>query len=76
MCGEYPIKNYRGLSPNYRGRRWAHVHLIKGSANHSIILHYKACKWAYLYILISKASTNKKYKKKMHIEARKTIFLK
>ena len=33
----YPIKNYRGLSPNYRGERWAYVHLIRGAANHPII---------------------------------------
>ena len=28
----YPIKNYRGLSPNYRGERWAYVHLMRGAA--------------------------------------------
>ena len=31
------IKNYRGLSPNYRRERWTYVHLIRRSANHSII---------------------------------------
>ena len=63
----YPIKNYRG-------KRWAHVHLIRGAANHPIIVHYEACKFAYLCILISEASTRKKYKEIMPIEARKTIF--
>ena len=33
----YPIKNYRRLSPNYRGERWAYVHFIGGAANYSII---------------------------------------
>ena len=33
----YPIKNYRGLSPNYRGQRWAFVHFIGGAANYPII---------------------------------------
>ena len=33
----YPIKNYRGLSPNYRGKRWAYVHFIGGAANYPII---------------------------------------
>ena len=33
----YPIKNYRGLSPNYRGQRWAYVHFIGGAANYPII---------------------------------------
>ena len=38
----YSIKNYRGLSPNYRGKRWAYIHHIRGSGsvNHPIILHY------------------------------------
>ena len=45
----YPIKNYRGLSPNYRRKRWAYVHFIRGAANHPIFLHYEACKCAYLY---------------------------
>ena len=36
----------------------------------------EACKYAYLWILIREASTNKKYEQIMHIEARKTIFLK
>ena len=39
------------------------------------ILHYEACKCAYLYILISEAPTNKIYEEKISIEARKTIFL-
>ena len=34
---EYPIKNYRGLSPNYRGEWWAYVHFIGGAANYPII---------------------------------------
>ena len=72
----YPIKNYRGISPNYRGKRWAYVHLIRGSANHPINVHYEECKCAYLSILISEASTNKNYEEKMHREARKAIFLK
>ena len=33
----YPIKNYRGLSPNYRGKRWVYVHFIRGAANPPII---------------------------------------
>ena len=33
----YPIKNYRGLSPNYREKRWAYVHFIGGAANYPII---------------------------------------
>ena len=33
----YPIKNYRGLSPHYREKRWAYVYLIRGAANPSII---------------------------------------
>ena len=32
----YPIKNYRGLSPHDRGKRWAYVHLIRGATNHPI----------------------------------------
>ena len=78
----YPIKNYRGLSPNYREERWAHVCFIRGAANHPIIylrstfdLHHEACKSVYLRILISEAYTNKKYEEKMHIETRKIIFL-
>ena len=39
----YPIKNYRGLNPNYMGKRWAYVHFIRGAANYPIILHYEAC---------------------------------
>ena len=27
----YPIKNYRGLSPNYRGKRWAYAQSYKRS---------------------------------------------
>ena len=46
----YPIKNYRGLSPNNRGKRWAYVPFIRGAANHPIILHYEACKCSYLCI--------------------------
>ena len=72
----YPIKNYRGQSPNYRRKRWVYVHLIRGAANHPIIVHYEACKGAYLCILISEESTNKEYEEKMHIDARKIIFLK
>ena len=78
----YPIKNYRGLSPNNRRKRRAYVHLIRGAANYPIIylrptfgLHHKACKCVYLHILISEAPRNKKYEKKMYIEASKTIFL-
>ena len=78
----YPIKNYRGLSPNYRGERWAYVHFIGGAANYPIIypepplgLHHEACKCVYLRILISEASTNIKYEEKMHIEVSETIFL-
>ena len=56
----YPIKNYRWLSPNYRAKRWAYVHLIRGLANHPFNVHYKACKCAYLCILISEASMHKK----------------
>ena len=77
-----PIKNYRGLSPNYREERWAYVHLMRGAANHPIIylrstfgLHHEANKCAYLRILISEAPTNKKYEWKMHIEVSKTDFL-
>ena len=33
----YPIKNYRGLSLNNRGERWAYVHFIVGAANYPII---------------------------------------
>ena len=33
----YPIKNYRGLGPNYRGKRWAYVHFKGGAADHPII---------------------------------------
>ena len=33
----YPIKNYRGLSPIYRGKQWAYVHFIRGAANHPVI---------------------------------------
>ena len=46
---DYPMKNYRGLSPNYRGKRWAYVHRIKRTANPPIIylqptfgLHHEA----------------------------------
>ena len=84
MCHRLnPIKNYRGLSPNYRGQRWAYVHFIGGAANYPIIypyptfgLHHEACKCVYLRILISKSSTYKKYEEKMHIEGSVTIFLK
>ena len=38
-------------------------------------LHHEACKYVYLLILISETPTNRKYEKKMHIEVRKTIFL-
>ena len=34
---QYPIKNYRGLSPTYRGKRWAYVHFIGDAANYPII---------------------------------------
>ena len=34
---EYPIKNYRRLSPNYRGKRWAYVLFIRGAANPPVI---------------------------------------
>ena len=44
----YPIKNYRGLSPSYSEKRWAYVHLIRGAAHYPIILSYEACKYAYL----------------------------
>ena len=78
----YPIKNYRGLSPNYRGERWAYVDFIGESAKHPVNylrptfgLHHKACMCVYLLILISDEPTNKKYEVKMHIEASKTIFL-
>ena len=78
----YPIKNYRGLSPNYRGERWAYVHLIRGAANHPIIylsahLQYtpRKLKICFLRILRSEAPTNKKYEEKRHIEASKTILL-
>ena len=77
-----PIKNYRELSLNYRGERWAYVHFIGGAANYILIypqptfgLHHEACKCVYLRILISEASTNIKYEEKMHIEVSKTIFL-
>ena len=60
VAAYYTMKNYRGLSPNYRGKRWAYVHLIEGSANYPIILHYEECKCAYLYMLINEASMNKK----------------
>ena len=67
----YPIKNYRGLSPNYRGERWAYVHLIREAANLLITylwpafcLHHEACKCVYLRILISEASKNKNMKGK------------
>ena len=76
------IKNYRELSPPYRGERWAYVYLIGGAAKPSIIclrptfgLHHEACKCAYLCILISETPTNIKYEEKMDVEARKTIFL-
>ena len=36
-CAKYPIKNYRGLSPDYRGKRWAYVLFIRGAANPPII---------------------------------------
>ena len=78
----YPIKNYRGLSPNYRGERWAYVHFLGGAANYPIIyplptfgLHHEACKCVYLRILISVTSTNEIYEEKMHIEVSETIFL-
>ena len=60
----YPIKNYRGPSPNYRGERWAQVHLIRGLANQPIILHYEVYKCAYLRISISEAPTNKNMKRR------------
>ena len=71
----YPIKNYRGLSAINMGERWAYVHLIRGSANYPIKVHYEACKCAYLYIFISEASLNKKNEEKMHVEARKILLL-
>ena len=71
----YPIKNYGGLSPNYRGKRWAYVNLIRGAANHSIILYYEACKCAYLCMYSKWSIYEQKYEDKMHIKARKTIFL-
>ena len=67
----HPIKNYRGLSQNYRGKRWAYVHLIRGAASYPIIylrtnfcLHHEAYKCVYLCILISEAPTNKKFHRK------------
>ena len=55
-----------GVCSSYKG----------GAANHSIIVHYETCKYAYTCAcLVSEASTNKKYEEKMHIKARKTIFL-
>ena len=38
-------------------------------------LHHETCKYVYLRILISEASTNKKYEDKMHIEISKTNFM-
>ena len=78
----YAIKKYRGLSSNYRGERWAYVYLFRGAANYRVIyllptfdLHHEICKCVYLRILISEAPTNKTYEVKMHVEARKTIYL-
>ena len=63
-----PIKKYHKLSPNYKGKRWAYVHLIRGATNHPIIytlagfgLHHEVCKCAHLRILKSEAPTNKFY---------------
>ena len=70
-----PIKNYRVLSPNYRGKWWAYVHLIRGAANHPIILRYETCKCVSCACIISEASTKNKYEEKMHIEVSETIFL-
>ena len=77
-----PNQELSGAKSELQGERWAYVHLIREAANYPIIhlrltfgLHHKACKCAYLCILISEASTNKKHEEKMHIEASKTIFL-
>ena len=56
-------------------RETVYVHLIGRSANYPIILHYEECKYTYVCMLINEASTKKKYEVKMHIETRKTIFL-
>ena len=76
-----PNQELRGLSPNYRGERWAYVHRIRGAANHPIIylrptfgLPHEACNSVYLRILPSEAPTSKKCEEKMHIEASTTIF--
>ena len=58
-----PNQEIWGLSPNYRGDRWAYVHLTRESANHPINVHYKACKCTYLYISISETSRNKKIRR-------------
>ena len=39
------IKNYRGLSPNYREERWMYVHFIGGAANYPLI--YADCLRSY-----------------------------
>ena len=82
LSNNYPIKNYRGLSPNYRGERWAvcSFHRRCGQLSYNLpITHLwitsRSLQVCFLRILISEASTNKKYEDKMHIEASETIFL-
>ena len=67
----YPIKKYRRLSPNYRGE--LQLQGVCSSYKRAGQPPYKcALRSMQMYLL---TSTNKKYEEKMHIEARKTIFL-